>query len=150
MLKNEIRHPYICVNRSKDRYKNGVTGKIVLQCAEPHLVGQLKVFGPSVTSEAQRIIFERNVPRYLWCREPGTRIYMHIVGTYDRAIPSGEEQCSTSQYASVAREMLDEALAFGFVNKNDMEWFRQRNREEYNYTDAELERVLDDFMQKGY
>ena len=150
MLKNEIRTSYIAFKRKEREGLLGLTGKLVMQCSTPHLIGQIKVFGPSVTSEAQRILFEKRVPTHLWYRLPGTRIYLHLVGTYFRVIDDATERQFAPRYTIVARDMMQEAIDSGLISKNELEYYAQREREEYKYSDEDLERVIDDFMQKDF
>ncbi len=136
--------------RKEREGQQGLTGKLVIQCSNPHLVGQIKVFGPSVTSEAQRIIFERSVPSHLWYRMPGTRIYIHLVGTYYRNIDNESERQMAPRFTIIARDMMQEAIDSGLISQNDIRYYTQRPREEYYYSDEELDKVVDDFMSKGF
>lgn len=150
MLKNELRSSYVALQRKERPGQNGPTGKLVMQCSDPHLLGQVKVFGPSIVSEAQRILFEQSVPTYLRYRQPGTRIYLHIVGTYFRSVNNEEERQYAPRYSMVARDMMQEAIDSGLVSRNDLDYYRQKDRTAYHYTDDELAQVLDDFHRKGY
>ena len=150
MLKNEIRTSYMVLKRKEREGQQGLTGKLVIQCSAPHLVGQVKVFGPSITSEAQRILFERNVPSHLWYRQPGSRIYIHLAGTYYRNIDSDSERQMAPRFTLIARDMMQEAIDSGLISKNDLKYYQQLPREEYNYSDEDLALVIDDFMAKGY
>lgn len=150
MLKNEIRTSYIAFQRKEREGQQGLTGKLVIQCSNPHLVGQIKVFGPSVTSEAQRIIFESRVPSHLWYRLPGTRIYMHLVGTYFRNIDNESERKMAPRFTIIARDMMQEAIGSGLISQNDIRYYTQLPREEYHYSDEELEKVMEDFISRGF
>lgn len=150
MLKNEIRSSYMTLHRKEREGLTGLTGKLVLQCANPHLIGKIKFFGPSVVSEAQRILFEQNVPDYLWYRYPGTRIYLHIEGTYWHTISDDIEYQFAGRFANVARDMMQEAIESGLVTNNDLKYYTQRPREEYHYTDEEVDSVIDDLISKGF
>lgn len=143
MLKNEMRSSYVTVLRKKRDDIQGLTGKLVLQMSEPHLVGQVKEFGPSLRSEAQRRIFEQRVPKYLWCRLPGTRIYMHLVGTYHRVIDDETERQYAPRYTIIVRDMLREAQASGLIAPANIDYFRDRPREELLYTEEQVHEMME-------
>lgn len=150
MLKNEIRTSYMAFTRKSRPGMNGLTGKLVMQCSNPHLIGQVKVFGPSVTSEAQRILFERCVPSHLWYRLPNTRIYLHLVGTYHRVIDSESEFQMAPRFTIIARDMMQEAIDSGLISQNDLKYYAQHPREDYLYSDEELAKVVEDFCARGF